>query len=90
MRSGKVALEVFEKNFRHPISQQGGNGIPNLLGNLDLSSQENKAIRKRLEAGSFSMSNGSVLIRMKIPTLFRLEEFGPYGKRGPISPQTSE
>jgi len=37
---------VFEKNFRHIFSQQGGNGIPNLLGNLDLGSQKDEAVWK--------------------------------------------
>ena len=88
--SGKVGLEVFEKNFGHLLSQQRGNGIPNLPSNFDLSSQEDEAIRERLQAGGFSMSNRSVLKGMKISTLFGLEELGPYGKRRPIPPQTPE
>jgi hypothetical protein len=46
MSGGMKGARGVEKNFRYILSQQGGNGIPNLLGNLDLGSQKDEAIWK--------------------------------------------
>lgn len=77
-------------NPRDSFCQQRRNGIPDLLGNLDLGPQKDKAVGKGLQAGGFPMSNRSMLFVVKISALFRFEELGPYREGRSIPPETSK
>src|SRR5689334_2299984 len=57
-------------------SEQGRNGVADLLGYLDLAPTEVKVVRKGLEASSLPVGDWAVLFRMQIASLFRFKKLG--------------
>lgn len=79
-------IQGCNQRFGDSLGEQGWDGIPDLPCDLDLCPLEYEVVRETLEAGSFPVRDRSVLMRMQIAPLFRLEELRADGEGGPVPP----